>query len=173
MKILKYTLISIFALTLVFSCATVQVKTDYDTQTDFSKYKTFAFYKKGIDESKISDIDKRRILRAIDKELTNKGMVKSENPDLLVSIFAKAQKKVNVYNDNWYPFYYTPFYRTNVSQYVEGTLFIDLIDAKKKQLVWQGVGKGALNTSSKPEKKDSRIQEIVAEILAKYPPTKE
>jgi len=173
MKILKYTLVSIFALTLVFSCASVQVKTDYDTQTDFSKYKTFAFYKKGIAQSKISDLDKRRILRAIEKELIAKGMTKSENPDLLVSIFAKAQKQVNVYNDPWYPYYYTPYYRNNTSNYVQGTLFIDLIDAKKKQLVWQGVGKGVLSTSSKPEKKEARIQEIVAEILAQYPPKKE
>jgi len=171
MKTIKYSLLSIFAFTL-FSCASVQVKTDYDTQTDFSKYKTFAFYKKGIDQSKISDLDKRRILRAIDKKLTAKGMKKSSNPDLLVSIFAKAQKQVNVYNNSWYPYYYTPYYRNNVSQYVQGTLFIDLIDAKKKQLVWQGIGKGALSTSSKPEKKEARIQEIVAEILAKYPPTK-
>lgn len=172
MKTIKYLFTSLIILTFIISCATVQVKTDYDTKTDFSKYKTFAFYKKGIDESKISDLDKRRILRAIEKELTAKGMTKSSNPDLLVSIFAKAQKHVDVYN-TWYPYYYTPFDRSNVSQYVQGTLFIDLIDATKKQLVWQGVGKGALSTSSKPEKKEARIKEIVAEILAKYPPVKE
>jgi hypothetical protein len=174
MKTLKHIFISIFAFTLLLSCSSVHVKTDYDTQTDFTKYKTFAFYKKGIDQSKISDLDKRRILRAIEKELIAKGLTKSKNPDLLVSIFAKAEKRINVYNnDYWYPHYYTPYYRNNVSQYVQGTLFVDLIDAEKKQLIWQGVGKGALSTSSKPEKKEARIQKIVAEILAKYPPTKE
>jgi hypothetical protein len=31
-----------------------------------------------------------------------------------------------------------PLGRTYVSSYVEGTLYIDLIDAKKKELIWKG-----------------------------------
>ncbi len=173
MKYLKTLLFKLSILIFFVSCSSVQVKTDYDTKTDFTKYKTFAFYKKGIDKAKISDIDKRRILRAIEKDLLAKGLTKSNNPDLLVSIFTKAQKKVDVYNRAWYPYYYNPYWQNNVSKYVEGTLFIDLIDANKKQLIWQGIGKGVLSSSSKPEKKEARIQEIVSEILEKYPPKKE
>ena len=64
------------------SCASVRVSSDYDKNVDFKKYKTFAFYKKGIDKVDISDLDKRRILRAIESDLLNKGFTKSENPDL-------------------------------------------------------------------------------------------
>jgi hypothetical protein len=56
-----------------------------------------------------------------------------------------------------------------VSQYTEGTLFIDLLDAQKKELVWQGIGTGALSTSS-VERKEARIKEFVGEIMAEYPP---
>ncbi|MDB4242372.1 DUF4136 domain-containing protein, partial [Polaribacter sp.] len=56
-----------------------------------------------------------------------------------------------------------------ISQYSEGTLFIDFIDRKKKELIWQGVGTGALRMQSR-EKKELRIKEFVNEILAKYPP---
>ena len=173
MKTIKLLLATTITFFILSSCATVNVKTDYDSHTDFSKFKTFAFYKKGIDKAKISDIDKRRILRAIETELKVKGMTVSTNPDILISIFAKSTKEIDVYNHNyWYPHYYNSFYRNNFSTYTKGTLLIDIIDAKGKQLLWQGVGKGTLNTSGNVERKESRINEFVAEIIAKYPPTK-
>jgi len=172
MKLFKLLSITILTIFLLSSCASVSVKTDYDKKTDFSKYKTFAFYKRGIDKAKISDLDKRRILRAVEAELKAKGMTVSDNPDVLVSIFAKSQKQVDVYNYNnyWYPHYYGHHWRNNYSAYTQGTLFIDLLDANGKKLLWQGVGRGALNTSGKVEKKIERINEFVAQIMAKYPP---
>jgi len=173
MKTIKLLLATTITFLILSSCATVSVKTDYDSHTDFSKFKTFAFYKKGIDKAKISDIDKRRILRAIETELKAKGMTVSQNPDILVSIFAKSTKEINVYNNNfYYPSYYNSYYRNNYSTYTQGTLLIDLIDANNKQLLWQGVGKGSLNTSGNVEKKEARINEFVNEIMIKYPPTK-
>ena len=173
MKTLKYISITFITLFILSSCATVNVKTDYDTKTDFTKFKTFAFYKKGIDKAKISDLDKRRILHAIETELEAKGMTLSNKPDVLVSIFAKSKKEIDVYNNHyWYPSYYNPFYRDFVSEYTQGTLFIDIIDTNGKKLLWQGVGKGTLNTSGNVEKKEARIKQFVAEMMAKYPPIK-
>jgi transcriptional regulator NrdR family protein len=86
MKNLKLLFLPIIVL-LITSCSSVRVVTDYDTQTDFNQYKTFAFYKKGIDKAPISDLDKKRIMRAIEAELAAKGMTKSATPDVLVSLF--------------------------------------------------------------------------------------
>ncbi len=171
MKPLKY----IFALAfmvLLTSCSSVRVTSDYDTHTDFSAYKTFAFYKTGIDKAEISDLEKRRILRSIERHLLAKDMTKSETPDILVSIFTKAREQVNIYEPHWTPFYYNPYDRTRVSKYTEGTLFIDLIDAKGKKLIWQGVGTGYLTKSHKPEKRVENIDKFVNEILSEYPPEK-
>lgn len=173
MRLIK--LLSITLLLFLASCSTVKVTTDYDTKTDFNTYKTFAFYKKGIDKVAISDIDKRRILRAIESEMLQKGMTKSKNPDIIVNIFAKSVKKVNVYNNYnyfWRPWYYGPNFATQMSQYNEGTLFVDIIDNKKKELVWQGIGSGAL-VMNNAAKKDARIKEFVAKIMEKYPPFSE
>lgn len=172
MKTFKFLTIAILIIFILSSCATVNVKTDYDIHTDFSKYKTFAFYKKGIDKSKISDIDKRRILRAIESELKAKGMSLSKKPDVLVSIFAKSVKQVDVHRNYGYPHYYGSHYRNHASNYVQGTLFIDLIDGVTKKILWQGIGKGALNTSGNIERKETRINEFVTEVMAKYPPIK-
>ncbi len=163
-------------LLLVFtSCSSVRVATDYDREVNFNQYHSFAFYKPGIDNAKISDLDKKRILRAIESELSAKGLTKSETPDLLVSIFTKEKERVDVYNNNfgygwgWHPYWYGAYNTTNISRTAEGTLFIDLIDAKTNNLVWQGMGSADLVTQNM-EKKEARIREIVREILAKYPP---
>lgn len=161
----------------VASCSTIRVTTDYDTSADFSKYKSFAFYKKGIDKAEISDLDKRRILKAVESEMLAKGFTKSEEPDLLVNIFAKSTQRVDVYNNNfyygWHPWYYGPNFGTQISKYTEGTLFIDLIDANKKELAWQGIGSGGLSTYGNVAKKEEKIKEFVAEIMEQYPPGKE
>ena len=48
-------------------------------------------------------------------------------------------------------------------------LFIDLIDTKKMDLIWQGSGTGYLVTKS-VEKKEARIKEFVAKTMAQFPP---
>lgn len=161
----------VFAFT---SCVSVQVTTDYDTKINFNSYKTFAFYKKGIDKAKISDLDKKRIMRAIETELIAKGMVKSSTPDVLISLLAKSREHINV-NDHFYGGFYYPWHYgsnfINVSKQTEGTLFIDIIDAKKKELVWQGIGTGYL-TNRSIKHKTERINEFVKEIIGRYPPSK-
>ncbi len=173
MKFIK--ILPLVLLFMVGSCSSVRVTSDYDTSTDFSNYKTFAFYKKGIDKAEISDLDKKRILKAIESELFAKGYTKSESPDLLVNIFTKSRQKVDIYNNShiytgWHPWYYGPNFGTHISKYTEGTLFIDLIDTNKKELAWQGIGSGALNSSYNVTRKEARIKEFVSEIMTKYPP---
>jgi hypothetical protein len=57
---------------------------------------------------------------------------------------------------------------SSVNRSVEGSLFIDFIDKNKDQLVWQGLGEGILSLDM--DKKEEKINEIVTEILKKYPP---
>lgn len=183
-KLLK-TLPLLALLIIVTSCSSVRVAADYDKNANFNDYKTFAFFKTGIDKAEISDLDKRRILRAIETELLAKGFTKSKNPDLLISLFTKSQQRVNVYNNSWgYGGWgwggwggwggFGPGWgwgwnqQPSVSTSVQGHLYIDLIDAKKKELVWQGMGTGYLSRNM--DKKEARIKEFVSEIMTKYPP---
>ena len=161
----------------ISSCCSVRVNSDYDKNVAFAGYKTYAFYKTGIDKVEISDLDKKRILRSIDETMTAKGFVKSETPDLWINISTKAEKNVDVnqfyggFGYGW-GFGWNPFWGWggNTSTYTstEGTLTIDLIDAKKKELIWQGVGAGDLTQDT--HKKDENIKDFVTKILAQYPP---
>ena len=42
-------------------------------------------------------------------------------------------------------------------------------DKSKKELVWQGIGTGALRIQNR-QKKENRINEFVKEIISKFPP---
>ena len=153
-------LFALLSVLVLSSCVSVRVVADYDQKMNFQQYKTYAFYKTGIDKAQISDLDKRRILRAIDQEMSARGFVKSNDPDLLVSIFTKERERVDVYNNNFgwgwgrgWGGFYNPWVwgpgwgGNNVSTRTEGSLFIDFIDADEKKLVWQGRGAGNLSTS--------------------------
>ena len=176
MKVLKITPVLLLLAILVTSCSSVRVASDYDREVNFNQYESYAFFKPGIDKAEISDLDKKRILRAIEAEMQRKGFTKSENPDLLISIFTKTNENINIYQNNmmgwgygwgWHPWYWGSGFNT-VNRTSEGTLYIDLIDAEGKELVWQGMGTAAL--AEKVDKKQERINEIVSEILEKYPP---
>ena len=187
MKKIKRLLFPTLILFFLSACTSVRVVTDYDRETDFKNYQTYAFYKTGIDKAQISDLDKKRILRAIDTEMANRGFTKSQNPDMLISIFTKEREQVDVFNNSigwgwgwrgfgwaggwgWNPWLWGANWGHNVSTRTEGSLYIDLIDADDKQLVWQGRGVGTLNTIKNIDKKEERIRKFVSEILAQYPP---
>lgn len=169
MKLIK--LLSVLGFFILTSCSSVYVNTDYDKKANFAAYKTYAYNKSSIDKLEISDLDKKRILYAIDAVMPTKQFSKSENPDVLINIFTKERERVNVYNNmGWgYGFGWgmgMGFTQTTTTP--EGTLYIDIVDAKTKELVWQGIGTGYLTTNF--EKKDERIAEFVSKILEKYPP---
>ena len=120
-------------------------------------------------------------IKAIESQMETKGLTISSTPDLLVNIAVKATDRVIVNNNlgwggwgwgwgwGWNPWLWGGN-NTNITTQTRGELFIDLIDAKTKLLVWQGKGYGGINEYS--DKRDERIQTFVTEILTNYPPEK-
>ncbi|MFC2533284.1 MAG: DUF4136 domain-containing protein, partial [Capnocytophaga ochracea] len=56
----------------------------------------------------------------------------------------------------------------NVARSTEGSLYIEIIDAHKRELIWQGKGIGKLPQTT--ERKEEAINNFVNKILEKYPP---
>ena len=169
-SILLFSLIALF----LSSCNSIKVYSDFDSDINFDNYQSFAFYKSGIDKVEISDIDKKRILKSIEKNLIQKGMSVNENPDILINISTKSAENIYIdnsyysrYNPGWFP-YYGRNYRRISHTTSEGVLYIDIIDTKSKQLIWQGKGIGFL--SSNKMNRDEIVEGYVNKILAVYPP---
>lgn len=176
MKLLK--LLPVLLLFVLASCSSVHVQTDYDNTVNFSTFKTYAYMKSGVDKMNISDLDKKRILKAIDEEMAIKGFTKSENPDLLINLFTDAKQIVNVNSFyggwgygmyrpwGWNPWMMGPGYQS-VSTSTQGILYIDVLKADNKELIWQGKGTGYL--THKQSKKEERIKEFVSKVLETFP----
>ncbi len=158
---------------LLTSCA-MSTSYDYDKTVDFSQYKTFSIYKEGINNLKLNDIDKNRIVRAIEGQLQAKGLTETAEGDLIVNVLASSQKVVNVDNTGGYwggPWGWgyggwpnsTTVYTTR-----EGKLTIHLVDSKKNVLVWEGIADGldVSDTSNKEE----LINKAVQKVFTYYPP---
>lgn len=153
------------------SCNAVSVASDYDRKTDFNTYKTYTFHQKGLDKLKINDLDKRRIVDALDKEMAMKGFTKvSSNADLVVNVLASSSQELTVDNDNFGYYGYGAWGGRHpyVSDYTSGKIIVDIVDDKRNILVWQGVGSG-LNVSN-IEAKSEKIPQAINEILTKFPP---
>lgn len=168
------------------SCSSVKISSDYDSSAGFSSYKTYKF----TDETKaipgINDINRNRILSAVDTEMASKGFTKTDvNPDVMIDIQLKAQQiQTATATNSGYPYGYGRGYRygwgggfttttINYETYVDGTLFIDMIDARKNQLVWQGRGTKTIDQDASQEKRDQNISYAVKQIFTKYPPKPE
>ena len=153
------------------SCSSVRVVTDYDSSTNFDSYSSFAFSKQEINKLEISDIDKKRILSSIEQSMNLKGYNFSNSPDLIVNISTKSREDiyVNRFNDNyfygWGPYSYSQSYRP--SSRVVGLLYIDVVDSKNGNLVWQGNGSGSLYSSK--YSRDELINNFVNKVLESFP----
>ena len=172
----KYFFILLAAVSLgITSCSPFQVKSDYSATANFSDYKTYLLR---TDDLKLNDLDKDRVLNELSKQVQAKGLTSSQNPDLIINVKASHKKIQDVQSNRPFGMYGWggPFgwgvgmNRTWTSNYNQGALILDLIDARTQKLVWQGSGSGISVDS--PRAKQKQIPEIVAEIMANYPPQK-
>jgi hypothetical protein len=164
----------------ITSCVTIRISSDYDTGVDFNSYSTFAFFKPGIDDSQISDLDKRRILNALENNLIEKGFSLSDSPDIMINFHTKSEKNIRISENYWgwgspffgpYAGWGMGFNRPyNINTSTSGILYIDIIDSKTKRLVWQGKGVGNIGQKT-PQDRENKINSFVRDILTAYPPS--
>lgn len=169
---------------LLSACATgPRISSDTDPQADFADYRTYGFYSPLAVEPKGYATPSSSLMKtAVRREMQARGYVYDEStPDLWVNINAYISERQDVvsvpemslgyyYNYRANAYFAVPFWseRTNVRRYREGTLNVDLVDARGKRLVWEGVAVGRVSRL-KPVEREQRINSTIAEIFAAYP----
>jgi len=182
---LKLAGISTILIFVMVGCSSLKVATDFDPTQDFSSYKTYRWATtKEVNPNDAlaqNPLIKKRIVAGIDAALGQKGFVLAGDdaePDFVVMTHAGLKEKMNVTQTGGYRGYgwYDPWWgpyggHTNVSYYEEGSLVIDIVDWKEKELSWRGVGTGIVGEGpSDKEEAQEEINLIVAKILADFPP---
>jgi len=169
---------SLFLIGLI-SCSTLKVTYDYDGQTDFSKFKTYAFSEDALNLP-IQQLNRDRVLKAVEKEMAAKGFSKSDTPDVLVDLQVKAKQEVSATATNTGGMYggrYGYAYgggttHIDYNEYTVGSLFVNIVDKSTDKIVWQGVGSQTLDENASASKRDANINEGVRQIFMNYPPKK-
>jgi hypothetical protein len=164
------------------ACSSEQATTRVDSRpgVDLTRYKTYGF----MDETARNDSafisagsNIFDLKRAVTRELEARGFQKAAQPDLLVNLGLVTEQRTQTRQANFQtdglPYYIGQRnYRWQagdipVGQYQEGTVTIDLVDAARKELVWQGTTSSIL--SRKPTRAAKQIDEGVANVFARFP----
>lgn len=164
-------------------CAsTPTVTSNYDHTANFAAYRTFGYFSPlGTDRAGYATLVTQSLKNATRREMEARGYTYSETtPDLLLNFNGKLEKQTDVrtmpagppmvgyygyrggYYGGWGGYY------TDVYQYTEGTINVDLVDARQRQLVWEGVAVGRVSDKHR-ENPDAAISAAVAQIFTKFP----
>ena len=163
----------IATLLVIIACSGPKVVYDYDTQKDFSKYTTYNYYPEL--NTGLSDFDQKRLLEATDRSLAEKGLKKSETPQIHINFKSKeyatpSNNRVGVgigtgpiqIGGN------IPFGAPN--QRIQ--LTVDFIDIQNNELIWQAEADDTQNSQQTPENRTGFFTIMMQKVLAKYPPEK-
>ncbi len=167
------------------ACATgPRVRTDYDPTADFAGYRTWAFYDPiAMEESGYSSWISDRIKDNVRREMEARGYRYSEkSPDLRVNFQGLVQERTDVYSIPRTDYQYFYSYRarryfavpvwydqTQVNQYTEGTLTVDLVDAGRNRMVWTGAASSRVSMRKSPQERAAEVDTAIASVFAQYP----
>lgn len=164
-----------------------KVNVDFDKNTDFSKYKTYAFAEGTPTPETLTN---QRIEKAIEAQLAAKGLTKVEsNADLTVVFHCSLTQQTQLNTTNlggwgWGPGWgrgwgWRGGWRggwggfggnaiTQVEQIPVGTLIVDIGDSANKKYIWRGTATKTL--SSNQSKNEKTIDQEVKKMFEKFPP---
>lgn len=172
-------------LALLAGCATTsapKTRVDYDKSADLSVYRTYGFPKEtGTDRGGYSTLVTSYFKSAVSTQMEARGYKYSaDHPDLLVNFYMNTRDRTESRPDpavgpyGYYGYRYGlysgwPMYDNDrIVTYKYGTINLDIVDAEKKQLVWEGVSEGRVTEEALANQK-STINAVVTELMRQYP----
>ena len=171
--VLRTAVCTLFFLATLGAAFAQHVKTDFDHQANFSQYKTYSWQ----EIKPANSLWDGRIKNAVDAQLTAKGWTQVDSGGDVAIVAIKTTKTERTlqtfYNGfgggwGWRGFGGFGDSTTTVQDYKEGTLLIDMYDAKTKQLIWRGSAEDTL--SDKAAKNEKNLDKGVAKMFKKFPP---
>jgi len=164
----------------------MKIQFDYVKDENFSKFSTFDFITVRFRMDKQPNKKQlfEEIKKAVATQMQEKGFKKtSENPDFLIAIHAYRTGTAEGVTDLGYRYAnYARYWRgdkywgdgTSIEQidFKEGTLVIDFVEAKSKEMIWRGVATSSLPPQPETEKIKTIANEAVTKILQHFPPQK-
>lgn len=179
-------LIVIMAAIWLGGCAS-SVSIDFDEKADFTNFKSYAILPRDVSKSDdirvSSPLLAKRVKQALATTLNSRGYQQNEKaPDFYVTYHLRIKQEVESRNTGMRVGVGTygshsaigmsyGFPEYDVYSYERGILTIDILD-NKKALIWRGSTSRVLGDEKSPQESDKVVNEVVAQILEKFPPGK-
>lgn len=155
--------IPLATIALIAGCASARVTTDWDREAKFSGFKTYSWSEnaqmRSLQQNSLFD---KRLRAAVGRQLGAKGLHEVESGgDMLVAYHAGVAAKTDFQQTGYFG------RKVSVRQYKEGTLVLDILDGRNKQLVWRGTAAGEV---TKPGGSSEQLDKAVQKMFADFPP---
>lgn len=160
------------------------IRVDKDPKANLTAYRTFGFFEPvATDQAGYSTLITARLKAATRRELEARGYAYEEaNPDLRINFNLNVAEKTEVrsspsmtvgygyygYRAGMYGAWTGYPYDVRTTNYKQGTLTIDVVDAGRKALVWQGVAEGRISKKAMQNPAPA-VDAAVTQILATFP----
>jgi len=172
-------------------CASIDVRSDWDSTVDFSNYQRFHWVEpprhEHADPFADNDLLRKRVRLAVLRTLEERGyrpMASAEEADFLVTWDITLEERLRVSGGNlggYYAGYRYPFHpgypgyagaggSSTVRSAQDSTLLIDFLDARTDQLVWRGWANDVVGTRDRVRDL-AEVEEGVRQILDAFPPS--
>jgi hypothetical protein len=167
---------------LIGGCASApRVAVMRDPDADFSRYASFGFHRPlGTDrESGTGTLLSQTLMKTTRMKLEALGYrFSQEGADLIVNFFVETREVVQGRRGPSYSIGYGAYHRhygvwtdyeTDIRQYTESTLHVDVVDAERDQLIWEGVSTERLQEHDLVFETEN-VESSLARIFADFPP---
>lgn len=191
---MKNWILAIVVTIFVGGCSTLQTQVGYDTEYDFKSYSSFAVVY--VNKGDKRDLQRNIISKTLNRYIEQKGYssVEKSKADFYFTVHLDVQTKREVatnyesmsirprYN---YGYWNYPIIDSNLSrydsyeqdmrvttstyEYEEGKLIIEVVDAKKQDVVWQGVAKDEISAQYTQEEMSNYINRIIIKLFKDFP----
>ncbi len=171
----KTGLIALAASGLAIACATstLKVSVGWDQHADFAKYKTWAWKTDG----SIGDpVWAKRCQDVLSDQLASDSLAQvklDQNPDLWAVVHARLSSKTVVvpFSPDWgYAWGGWAPLDTYETEIPVGTMIVDLVDVRKKEVVWRGRANDVVSTDKSNEEREQKLISVLKEMFAGFPP---
>ena len=167
---------------LMIGCASeprISVATASNPNTDLAGFRTYNFMQPlGTDRPNgVRTQLSTMLMSALSREMSERGFQRSENPDLLINTFVSTEQQIDVRQVPTSSNFYGRRVRysnwgsgnttTQVRQFTQGTLAIDLVDASQNMLAWEGVAQQRLG-SNPQQVSTEEVDRVVRAIMAEF-----
>jgi hypothetical protein len=174
----------------VAATAKVKVVTQFDKATDFRPMKTYAWHPDGVGDVKIlqatgdDPVEVRKrfdpvIVPTVDQMLAKQGLTLTPAADasLFVNYYILIGPGGSSQSMGQFmapvPVWGLPPFAPSTSAltvYEQGTLILDIGDAKQRSVIWRGSASDALDRTRKEAERDKIIRDALTDMLKKFPP---